>query len=439
MKVTIQLPYYATKFLDDLDNYHNVRFPVIKGGRGGAKSTLVAQGLLLQSEKRKCTIICAREYQSSIADSVYSLLVEQIEFMKMTGKFSITKTEIKEIRTGSKFIFKGLQNIDSLKSIPYITHIWVEEARTISQRSLDIVIPTIREDGSQIIFTYNPENETDPISQMFCVPADELPPKSSVLHVNIWDNPFAPQTLHDQANYLKKKDYNKWLHIYKGEFLKNSEAQIFAGCFVVQRFDIEDEWFGPYNGLDFGFKDPFAAVQLYIDDKKKRLMIRRAHGASKVKTSDLKREILKVTLEPRDKIYADPSRPDTIDYLNDAKRGLNVSPAMRSKPRKKKEGDQTSQNKKEVKSLGSIMDGIEFMKSFELIVIHPDCRNTSKKKKDIKNCIIYEFENYSFVKDRLTDEITNKPEDKNNHFIDACRYALCKAIRKLGTSIFDNL
>ena len=137
-------------------------------------------------------ILCARQFQNSIKDSVLSLLAEQIEVLGMQGHYTVQRDAIYGAN-GTEFIFRGLHNNHaSIKSINGVTLCWVEEGQSVSQSSLDVLIPTIRAPGSQLIFTFNVDLEKDPVYKMFLA---NPPPSAYVRKVNYDENPFFPQVL----------------------------------------------------------------------------------------------------------------------------------------------------------------------------------------------------------------------------------------------------
>ena len=152
------------------------------GGRGSTKSHSVARALLLRGRKETKRILCAREFQNSIDDSSYQLLIDLINLYGFDD-YVYTKTDITNIVTGTKFIFKGLKKgtAQSVKSLEGIDIVWVEEAQSVSQESLDILSPTIRKSGSQLIFTFNRLYEQDPVYMKYVVNA---PPNTYSRKVN---------------------------------------------------------------------------------------------------------------------------------------------------------------------------------------------------------------------------------------------------------------
>lgn len=201
------------------------RCKVFYGGRGSGKSESVARYLLLCGIEKPMNILCCREFQTSIKDSVHQLLADLIEQYEMDEIYTVQNAEIKG-KNGTTFIFSGLRNkIMSIKSMHNIKKCWVEEAQTLSAHSLQILFPTIRAEDSELIFTMNPEIEEDPAYQMLI--AD--PPKDSLVQkVNYNDNPYFPKVLRQEMEQMKEKNYEKYLHVWEGNCLAAVEGAIFS-------------------------------------------------------------------------------------------------------------------------------------------------------------------------------------------------------------------
>jgi hypothetical protein len=195
------------------------RYIIIFGGRGSTKSWSVASFLILQSIQSKKRILCAREVQTSIADSVHKLLSDTIQRLGLEKFFIIQQRSIKCLN-GSEFIFKGLwNNANDIKSTEGIDICWVEEAQAISSQSLELLTPTIRKEGSQIIFTYNPTNEDDAIDKEFTVPAREgLREDCELIEMNYYDNPWLPGVLKEELEYDKAHRPDVYLHKWLGKY-----------------------------------------------------------------------------------------------------------------------------------------------------------------------------------------------------------------------------
>lgn len=201
------------------------RYKILYGGRGGAKSHSIAKALLTIGMERPLRVLCARELQNSIRDSVHKLLSDQIAQEGLEGFYEVDLTSIKG-RNGTEFFFDGLKaNINKIKSYEGIDICWVEEAHTVSKQSWDTLIPTIRKEGSEIWISFNPELEDDETYQRFVVD----PPKDSVLiKVNYSDNPWFPEVLRKEMEELKRRDPAAYKTVWEGECRKVVDGAIFA-------------------------------------------------------------------------------------------------------------------------------------------------------------------------------------------------------------------
>jgi len=346
---------------------------------------------------KKCLILCGREFQNSIKDSVHSLLKQRIEAHNLSSYFEITRDEIRNIYSNSRFIFKGLRhNIDSIKSTAGITHLWIEEADTLSAASWKVIKPTVRENNSEIWATFNPKNKTDILYKEFI--ENSLPTDTYVAKVNWSDNPYFPAILWSELERDKLRDYGAYRHIWEGELLEHSDAQIFKGKWSIEDFD-EPKKIHKYFGLDFGFsQDPTAGIRCYIEAN----ILYITHEAVKLGLEiDETGKFLEKRLPDLRKhtIYADNARPESISFIK--RQGYSIRAVEKGK--------------------GTIEDGIEYIKSFDKVIIHPRCIKT-----------IEEFTLYSYKVDARSGDITNIIEDKNNHMIDALRYALERCMKKQG-------
>ena len=376
---------------EELFNPH--RYKVYYGGRGSSKSWSVARALLLQGYARPLRILCAREIQRSISDSVHKLLSEQLSILGLDGFYTITRDAIRGAN-GTEFIFKGLRmNPQEIKSTEGIDLCWVEEAQAVSAESWDVLIPTIRKPKSEIWLTFNPLDENDPTYQRFILHA---PKDALVCKVNYDGNPAFPDVLRKEMEWLKERDYESYLHIWEGEVRKHSNAVIFAGRFRVEEFETpKDARF--YHGADWGFaQDPTALIRCYVKDR--TLYIDREAWGVGVDLDETPALFDSIETARHWPIKADNARPETISFMR--RRGFHISGAK--------------------KWAGSIEDGIEYLKSLD-IVIHPRCRHT-----------IDEFAHYSYKVDKQTGDVLPVIVDAWNHCIDALRYSLDGMIKGRG-------
>ncbi len=206
------------------------RYVVLYGGRGSGKSWNTARILLNVGRHIPLRVLCTREIQKTIAESVHQLLVEQISAMGFESFYEVTKDTIRG-KNGTDFIFSGLrqQDITKLKSLEGVDVAWVEEGQVTSEKSLDVLIPTIRKKDSMIWVTFNPELEDDPVYKRFIV---QRPPNALCLKVNYNDNTFFPDVLESERAYLESIDESpgqaKYQNIWEGECLPAVEGAIFA-------------------------------------------------------------------------------------------------------------------------------------------------------------------------------------------------------------------
>lgn len=201
------------------------RNKVLYGGRGGAKSHNVARALLVQGMERPLRILCAREYQVSIADSVHKLLADLIRQYELEWFYEILNSTIRG-RNGTEFIFKGLKhNASEIKSIEGIDVAWIEEAEKVSDNSWELLIPSIRKEGSEIWVTFNPKNPSDPTWRRFVATPS---PDTIAKKVSWRDNPFFPKVLDDERRKLQGQDPEAYKHIWEGEFDTRRSGAVYA-------------------------------------------------------------------------------------------------------------------------------------------------------------------------------------------------------------------
>lgn len=371
------------------------RYKVYYGGRGGGKSWGISIALLVLGAQTKLRILCTREVQKSIRDSVHKLLSDCISKFKLETFYRITREGIYGAN-GTEFLFHGLKHsVQTIKSLEGVDICWVEEARIISNESWEVLIPTIRKEGSEIWISFNPDLETDPTYTRFL----KAPIRKNQItaKVNYPDNLFFSDELRKEMEYQKEIDYNDYLHIWEGHCKTSTDAQIFKGKYIVETFDTPtDAVF--YFGLDWGFsQDPTAVIRCFIVDKE--LFIDYEAGGVKVELDYTHRLIDTVPQAKANVIRADNSRPESISYVK--RQGYRIEPVY--------------------KWAGSIEDGIAFIRSFKQIHIHTRCFNTAN-----------EFLLYNYKTDRLTDNILTTIIDKHNHYIDALRYGLQPMIKQRG-------
>jgi phage terminase large subunit len=214
--------------------FDKARYKIYYGGRGAGKSHSVAKALLILGARKPIRVLCAREFQTSIRDSVHKLLSDQIELMNMHSIYEITQNSIRGTN-GTEFAFVGLKNnVSNVKSYEGIDICWVEEAQTVSRMSWNTVIPTIRKEGSEIWVTFNPELETDETYQRFVL----KPPESAVVQKINWsDNPWFPEVLALEKDALKSRDPSAYQTVWEGLCRLTVDGAIFANEMQVADLD----------------------------------------------------------------------------------------------------------------------------------------------------------------------------------------------------------
>ena len=371
------------------------RYKGARGGRGSGKSHAFAELLVEEATTGHIRAACLREVQGSIKDSSKQLIEDKIEKLGLSALFEITEREIRGPHD-SLFIFKGLstQTAAGIKSLEGFNRCWIDEAQAISRRSLEIATPTFRAPGAEMRFSWNPVKATDPVEVFFR--RREGDKDFVCVTANYMDNPWLPEGLRADMERDRRRDPDRYAHVWLGGYEAKGEARVF------RNWTVEDGLVAPKDavfrfGADWGFAtDPTVLVRCWIEGR--RLCVdfeAHAVGCEIDKTPALfetvpgSREAL---------ITADSSRPETVSYMQ--RHGFpRIVPAIKGK--------------------GSVEDGVAFLKSFD-IVVHPRCRH-----------VIDELSTYAYRTDRLTGQVLNRLEDRRNHTIDALRYA-CEGARRAG-------
>lgn len=366
------------------------RYKVLHGGRGGAKSWAIARALIAIAHTRsKSRILCAREFQTSIEDSVHQLLDDQIKAMGLAPWFIVQKQSIVHRLTGSEFLFEGLRyNIQEVKSKESVDICWVEEAERVSEASWKTLIPTIRKDGSEIWISFNPENEDSSTYVRF---VKNPPPSAIVIQMNWSDNPWFPKTLDDERRHMLATDPDAYEHVWGGGTLKISEATVFRNKYSIRAFETPKTGIDTfYYGADWGFSnDPTVLLRCWINGMK--LMVDYAEYGYKVEIDHTAALFDRVPGSRTWPIRADSSRPETISYMR--RQGFNIEGARKWE--------------------GCVEDGIAHLRGFEEIVIHERCEEFGR-----------EARLYSHKVDKRTGRILPTLVDLHNHGWDAARYSL---------------
>ncbi len=364
------------------------------GGRSGGKSWFFALlALMRMIANPNFSIVCMREVQRSLRESVHRLFVDLINKYELNDYFDITDTMITSKRGTGRIMFAGLQThtAETIKSLEGYDCAWVEEAQTLSKVSLDLLRPTIRKPGSELWFSWNPKHATDPIDMLLRCP--DPPSDAIVVKVNFSDNPWFSKEMHDEMEYDRKRDTDKYNHVWMGGYQTRGESAVFKN-WSVQTFtappDAEHRL-----GVDFGFAEaPTVGVRCHIIGRRLYVDYEAYEVGCEIKdTGHLLQSIPEAEKWPS---IADGARPETISHL------------------KQKGGFPKMQ--RAVKGNNSVEEGVKFLQGFD-IVVHPRCSNT-----------IRELTDYAYELNKKTGLF--ELSDKGNDVCDALRYA-CEGTRRI--------
>ncbi|WP_075275214.1 PBSX family phage terminase large subunit [Mannheimia haemolytica] len=392
MKAQIELP---PKLLPVFAK--DYRYKGAYGGRGSGKTRAFAKMSAVSAYKRAMrgesgVILCGREFMNSLEESSLEEVKQAIKSEPFLANFFDVGEKYVRTKDGRiSYVFSGLRhNLDSIKSKARILIAWIDEAETVSETAWRKLIPTVRENNSEIWVTWNPENRGSATDTRF---RQNPPENSCIIEMSYQDNPWFPDVLEqERLNDKQRLDDATYRWIWEGDYLESSDAQIFRGKYQEMEFVPNPDFDGPYYGLDFGFaQDPTAAVKCWVFNGD--LYIEFEAGKVGLELDDTADFIAKGVPQIADHVVrADSARPESISYLK--RHGLPRIIGVE-------------------KWKGSVEDGIEHIKSYGKVFIHPRCQQT-----------LNEFRLYSYKTDRLSGDVLPVVIDAHNHFIDALRYAL---------------
>lgn len=348
-------------------------------------------------------ILCGREYMNSLEDSSMEEVKQAIRSVPwLDAYFEIGEKFIRTRNRRVSYTFAGLRhNLDSIKSKARVLIAWIDEAENVSEIAHQKLLPTVRENDSEVWLTWNPELDGSPTDLRF---VKNPPPNAKIVELNYTDNPWFPDVLEqERRNDRDRLDDQTYAWIWDGAYRENSEAQILAGKYRVAEFDPATGWDGPYFGLDWGFsQDPTAGVKLWVHDH--RLWVEYEAGKVGLENDDIAAFMIERLPEiERHVVRADSARPETISHVKATGNGIRQALPRIVGVEKWK---------------GSVEDGIAHLRSYKEIVIHPRCTQTLR-----------EARLYSYKVDRLSGDVLTDIVDANNHYMDATRYALGPLIK----------
>lgn len=397
---TVKLPRKITEVFTP--ERGKVQYRALTGGRGSGKSFGSAKMAAIWGVIDPLRILCTRELQVSIKESFHAELKAAIASEPwLEAHYKVGVDYIKGVN-GTDFIFRGLRhNTASIKSLAKIDLTIVEEAEDVPEDSwLALEATVFRQPMSELWAIWNGRLDGSPVDKRFI----KNPPANAIVRkVNYNDNPFFPEGLEIlRQREQGRLDPSTYAHIWDGEYLTNSDAQVLHGKVQVKDFAPQPEWDGPYYGGDFGFsQDPTAAVEIYISGD--TLYIHREAVKTGLELDDTSKFVTRrIPGFERETSRWDNSRPESISHLT--RHGIPKAISVDKWP-------------------GSVEDGIAYLRSFKAIVVHTRCSETQSE------CRLY-----SYKVDRLTGDVTSKIVDAHNHCIDAIRYAVGPMIKHRPTA-----
>lgn len=382
-----------------------IRYRGAHGGRGSAKTRTFALMSAVKAYQAaesglSGVILCAREFMNSLEESSMEEVKQAIRSVPwLDDYFDIGEKYIRTKNRNVSYVFCGLRhNLDSIKSKARILLCWVDEAESVSEIAWQKLSPTVREEGSEIWVTWNPEREGSATDKRFRKEAGD---DCITVEMNYTDNPWFPDVLEgERQNDQRRLDPATYAWVWQGAYLENSDKQVLAGKYRISEFsdNLWKEADRLFFGADFGFaKDPNTLVRSFILHN--RLYVEYEAYGQQTELDNMP-ELYDTIPGARDwPIKADSARPETISYLK--RQGFNISAAE--------------------KWQGSVEDGIAHLRGFDEIIIHPRCKNVAR-----------EARMWSYKTDRITGEVLPKLADGYEHCWDAIRYSLDGHIKRKG-------
>jgi len=365
------------------------------------------RGMMFAEAGISGVILGAREYMNSLEESSMEEIKQAIRSEPwLDAYYDIGEKYIRTKNRRVSYVFSGLRhNVDSIKSKARILIAWVDEAENVSETAWLKLTPTVREAGSEIWVTWNPEKDGSPTDKRF---RKQPPVGAKIVELNYSDNPWFPAELErERLDDRDRLDDQTYAWIWDGAYRENSAAQILSGKYRVAEFEPEAGWSGPYFGIDWGFsQDPTAGTKSWINDR--RLYIEYEAGKIGLENDAIAKFMIDALpgIE-RHAVRADSARPETISHVKSTGNGTRLClPRIEAVE----------------KWPGSVEDGISHLRSYKEIIIHPRCTATLR-----------EARLYSYKVDRMTGDVLTDVVDAHNHYWDATRYALGPLIKRRGS------
>ena len=397
---SICLPIYQP-YIEDYSNRYNVYW----GGRGSGKTKFIMQKLLIKGLKEKRLILLMRKETNKLRDSVWKELLSVIESFKLSRYFEINKTEFRVTCTlnGTEFKCLGLDEPEKIKGFADMSDVFMDEITAFNEDDIELIDGTLRSTNYklplQIYFAFNPISKANFVYKYFGFKDGITPPDTFILHSTYLDNPYLDESYISRMENMKERNYNRWKIEALGEFV--SLDKLVYNNWKKETFNHADIVGELIIGLDFGFvNDISALVASILDEANKKIYIFKEWGDIN-KTNEELASIISALGFAKSNIIADAAEPKSIEEIK--RKGIMRIRAC-------------------TKGADSIVHGIQQLQQYDIIV-HPSCEG-----------VITELENYSWQKDKQSNEYINKPIDAFNHYMDALRYSLqCINTKKLKT------
>lgn len=387
---SVFLPIYQPYLFD-----YSYRYNVYWGGRGSGKTKFIMQKLLLKGLKEKRLILLMRKETNKLRDSVWKEMLEVINDFKLNEYFVINKTEFRITckLNGTEIKCLGLEEAEKIKGFTSISDVFLDEVTGFNLDDIELIDGTLRSRiyklPLQMYFAFNPVSKANFVYKYFGFETGITPLNTFVLHSTFLDNPYLDASFLIRMDALKERNYNRWKIEALGEFC--SLDKLVFNNWKEERFDHAAINGQLLVGMDFGFvNDVSTIVASLLDEENKRIYVFKEWGNTN-KTNDELAAIISSLGFSKSTIIADSAENKSIEEIR--RYGVGKIRAC-------------------IKGPDSIIHGIQRLQQYEIIV-HPDCQE-----------LIIELQNYSWTKDKQSNEYINKPIDKFNHYIDALRYSL---------------
>lgn len=390
INLSIDKSVFNDAYYPHLTDYKN-RYEVYYGGAGSGKSVFICQKLLFKACRYKRKILIIRKYGTTLKDSVFQLFLDMLKKWQLYDycKVNLSNYTI-TLPNDSLFLFKGLDDSEKIKSITDITDIWCEEATELTEddfTQLDLRLRALV-DGLQLIVSFNPVSKANWVFKRW-FSDDKMQENTMILRTTYKDNKWLPEAYIKALEDKAKTNYTYYRIYALGEFC--SLDKLIFNNWIVEDFDYRNIVGKAIVGLDFGFvNDISALVASVVDEERNRIYVFKEWGDTNKTNEEIAKIITSLGFS-KSIIIADCAEPKSIEEIK--RSGISRIRACE-------------------KGADSILHGIQKLQQYEIIV-HPSCTG-----------IITELENYSWQKDKKTNEYINKPIDDFNHYIDALRYSL---------------